>query len=190
MPVCWWGVTIRNTLKEMCKGLNSLLSLVAWEVWKFRNACVFEGPSNIQSLLQKVPDECSSWCMTGASNLQDMLLRLIATEPWGMFVSLLRWTKLYLGSQAPSSQVERMHMSGVWLSYTRNLVTQRFRLVSCMQASSQFSLTFPISALVALERTWPHRNEDFCRMIRAWLMRKSCTAWDGPQLPTRQPNAR
>jgi hypothetical protein len=51
---------------------------------------VFEGPSNIQSLLQKVPDECSSWCMAGASNLQDMLLRLIATEPWGMFVSLLR----------------------------------------------------------------------------------------------------
>jgi hypothetical protein len=25
------------------KGLNSLIILVAWEIWKHRNACVFEG---------------------------------------------------------------------------------------------------------------------------------------------------
>jgi hypothetical protein len=73
---------IRNTPKEMRKGLNSLIILVVGEVWTFGNTCVFEGISpNIQSLLQKVVDQCSSWCMAGASNLQDLLLRPIATEP-------------------------------------------------------------------------------------------------------------
>jgi hypothetical protein len=52
---------IRNTPKEMRKGLNSLIILVAGEVWTFGNTCVFEGISpNIQSLLQKVVDQCSS----------------------------------------------------------------------------------------------------------------------------------
>ena len=68
--------------KEMRKGLNSLIILVAWEVWKFRSACAFEGLSpNIQSLLQKVDNECSSWRMAGASDLQDLLLRSNDTEP-------------------------------------------------------------------------------------------------------------
>lgn len=67
----WWGNTIRNTPKEMHKGLYSLIILVAQELWKLRNACVFEGLSpNIQSLLQKVADECSSWCKAGASDIQ------------------------------------------------------------------------------------------------------------------------
>lgn len=37
----WRVNTIRNSPKEMRKRLNSLIILVAWEVWKFRNACVF-----------------------------------------------------------------------------------------------------------------------------------------------------
>lgn len=39
--VGWWRNTIRNTPKEIRKGLNSLIILVAWKVWKFRNVCVF-----------------------------------------------------------------------------------------------------------------------------------------------------
>jgi hypothetical protein len=40
-----WCKTIKATPKEIRKGLNSLIILVAWELWKHRNACVFEGAS-------------------------------------------------------------------------------------------------------------------------------------------------
>jgi hypothetical protein len=36
---------IRNRPKEMHEGLNSLIILVAGEVWTFGNTCVFEGIS-------------------------------------------------------------------------------------------------------------------------------------------------
>jgi hypothetical protein len=56
----------------------------------------------------------------------------------------------------------------VWLASCRHLLTLTE------------PLTYLIHALVALARAWPRRNEGFCRMNRAWLIRKSCTAWDRP----------
>ena len=48
----------------MRKGLNSLIILVAWEIWKHRNVCVFEGTSpNVQEVLHAVAIEGSLWCM-------------------------------------------------------------------------------------------------------------------------------
>lgn len=42
---------------------------------KHRNACVSDGDlPNILGLLKTVVDECSIWCMVGASNLQDRSL--------------------------------------------------------------------------------------------------------------------
>jgi hypothetical protein len=38
----WWRKVIRAVPKEACKGLNSLIILVAWEIWKHRNDCVFK----------------------------------------------------------------------------------------------------------------------------------------------------
>ena len=39
----------------MKKGLNSLIILVSWEIWKHRTSCVFEGASqDIKELLQSV----------------------------------------------------------------------------------------------------------------------------------------
>jgi hypothetical protein len=72
----WWCNTIQAAPKDMWKGLNSLIILVAWEVWKHRNSCVLEGirPS-IQILLQTVTNESSLWCMAGASKLQELLTR-------------------------------------------------------------------------------------------------------------------
>jgi hypothetical protein len=44
----------------MRKGLNSLIILVSWEVWKYRDSCVFEGASpSVQELLQTIGDEWS-----------------------------------------------------------------------------------------------------------------------------------
>jgi hypothetical protein len=39
------GGTPSEITQMMRKGLNSLIILVAWEVWKFRSACAFEGLS-------------------------------------------------------------------------------------------------------------------------------------------------
>jgi len=62
----------------MHNGLNSLIILVSWEIWKHQNACVFEGIFlNIEALLQNVSDECCWW--TGASKFH-FLLRSLAPD--------------------------------------------------------------------------------------------------------------
>jgi hypothetical protein len=64
----------------MRKGLNSLIILVAWEIWKHRNVCVFEGTSpNVQEVLHAVTIEGFLWCMAGASALQELLLQSLIT---------------------------------------------------------------------------------------------------------------
>jgi hypothetical protein len=61
----------------MRKGLHYLIILVAWEIWKHRNACVFEGAiPGVQLVLQAVTNEGVLWCMAGASALKQMLLQL------------------------------------------------------------------------------------------------------------------
>ena len=73
----WWAQSIKRVPKEARKGLNTLIILIAWEIWKFRNSCVFEGsPVSIQQLLQKIGNECLLWCMAGATDLQELLRRL------------------------------------------------------------------------------------------------------------------
>ncbi|WVZ58400.1 hypothetical protein U9M48_008677 [Paspalum notatum var. saurae] len=56
---CWWCTATKAVLKELRKGLNSLITLVAWDIWKHRNACVFEGKKRcVQTVLQTVANEC------------------------------------------------------------------------------------------------------------------------------------
>jgi hypothetical protein len=38
----WWKRSTVAIPKEAHKGLNSLIILVAWEIWKHRNTCVFD----------------------------------------------------------------------------------------------------------------------------------------------------
>ncbi|KAG2565174.1 hypothetical protein PVAP13_7NG025168 [Panicum virgatum] len=64
------------------KGLNSLIILVTWEIWKHRNACVFKGSRpSVQLLLQTVSSECVLWCMAGASKLKELLDRSMPLVP-------------------------------------------------------------------------------------------------------------
>lgn len=72
----WWRKSIAAAPKEAHKGLNSLLILVAWELSKHRNACVFEKKRpNIQEVLRSVSLEGGLWCSAGASKLQELVSR-------------------------------------------------------------------------------------------------------------------
>jgi len=63
-------------------GLNCLNILVAWELWKHRNDCVFEAESpTVEVVLQKISNESSLWCMAGASALQELHCRLLGLGP-------------------------------------------------------------------------------------------------------------
>jgi hypothetical protein len=39
----WWTRSVKRVQKKARKRLNTLIILVASEIWKFRNYCVFEG---------------------------------------------------------------------------------------------------------------------------------------------------
>jgi hypothetical protein len=41
----WWRVVENRVPKQQRKGFNSLVLLVAWWIWKHRNACIFQGAS-------------------------------------------------------------------------------------------------------------------------------------------------
>nr|TKW11472.1 hypothetical protein SEVIR_6G235500v2 [Setaria viridis] len=72
----WWWLAISSVPKEVRRGLNSLIILVAWEVWKHRNSCVFENARPfIQEVLRAVHTEGTLWCSAGARKLQELLLR-------------------------------------------------------------------------------------------------------------------
>jgi hypothetical protein len=71
----WWRKVVRLTPKGRHRGLNSLIILAAWKIWKHRNSCVFyNGRPCISDLLRKIVEECKMWCMAGASKLQEFLV--------------------------------------------------------------------------------------------------------------------
>lgn len=58
----------------MRKGLNTLIILVAWELWKHRNRCVFyRVPLRTQQVVQAVMEEATAWSMAGVSKLGSLL---------------------------------------------------------------------------------------------------------------------
>jgi hypothetical protein len=62
--------------KKVREGLNSLIVLIAWELW---NACVFEGARlRLEVVLQAIVYESSLWCSAGALALQELLSRSLA----------------------------------------------------------------------------------------------------------------
>ena len=58
----WWSKTNKADPKEIMKGLNSLIIIVAWEIWKDRNQFVFEGGRPCFQKVLLVVDECHLWC--------------------------------------------------------------------------------------------------------------------------------
>ncbi|WVZ56128.1 hypothetical protein U9M48_006704 [Paspalum notatum var. saurae] len=71
----WWSQSSRALPKDARKGFNSLVILVSWELWKHRNACVFEGVRpDVQAVLFAIVSEGQLWCRAGAVGLQELSL--------------------------------------------------------------------------------------------------------------------
>uniref|UniRef100_A0ACD5XM55 Uncharacterized protein n=1 Tax=Avena sativa TaxID=4498 RepID=A0ACD5XM55_AVESA len=70
----WWGLVVQSTPRPMCKGTSSVIMLMAWWIWKQRNAIVFnnENPS-VPSLVDTIRAEARSWAEAGAWGLRQIL---------------------------------------------------------------------------------------------------------------------
>lgn len=67
----WWGEAEISVPKSKKKGFNSIVSLVDWQIWKHRNACVFdEAYPNISTILQSIQEEANLWGLAGATALR------------------------------------------------------------------------------------------------------------------------
>jgi hypothetical protein len=54
-------------------GLNSLILLVLWHLWKHRNACVFEGMSpSVPRIILDISKDIDMWCMACAKGLSSL----------------------------------------------------------------------------------------------------------------------
>ncbi|TVU39764.1 hypothetical protein EJB05_13203, partial [Eragrostis curvula] len=67
----WWGKARKKVQKENRKGLNSLIILGGWILWRHRNACVFNGALPcINTILREFENEKHLWGLTGARSLR------------------------------------------------------------------------------------------------------------------------
>ena len=69
----WWRKATKRIPKEKKKGMNTIIILGSWILWKHRNACVFEGTRPcITRLLIEFRNEHHLWCMAGARGLRTL----------------------------------------------------------------------------------------------------------------------
>jgi hypothetical protein len=72
----WWSRTVRGLPTNEKKGLNSLIILVAWEIWKHMNNCVFNGATPcLADVLRAIANESALWRLAGAARLRDLFTR-------------------------------------------------------------------------------------------------------------------
>uniref|UniRef100_A0A453NMY3 Reverse transcriptase zinc-binding domain-containing protein n=2 Tax=Aegilops tauschii subsp. strangulata TaxID=200361 RepID=A0A453NMY3_AEGTS len=70
----WWCKTNNSSPASLRKGVNSLIVLTAWSIWKHRNAAVFDNarPSN-DDLARTIKDEARLWARAGATRLASII---------------------------------------------------------------------------------------------------------------------
>jgi hypothetical protein len=71
----WW-IDVIDKRGEARKAMASLAMLVSWEIWKERNARVFQNHSVTSNMLvTKIKDEEATWCLAGAKALSNVIPR-------------------------------------------------------------------------------------------------------------------
>jgi len=66
----WWRKVDNAASGDLRKGLNSLVILGAWSIWRHRNDCVFNGATpNVNLALALAREEAHWWSMAGAKGL-------------------------------------------------------------------------------------------------------------------------
>ena len=66
----WWDRSALMVSGDTRKGLNSLIILGAWTIWKVRNDCVFNGATpTITTALTRAREEAHLWSLAGAKGL-------------------------------------------------------------------------------------------------------------------------
>lgn len=62
----WWMLARKRIQKQLRQGFDALVLLLAWELWKERNARVFEGKASLQDVVfNKVLDMGKQWSLAG-----------------------------------------------------------------------------------------------------------------------------
>jgi hypothetical protein len=66
--------------KQIHDGLNSLISLMLWYLWKHCNACIFDKMSpSVPRIILDINSEAALWSMTGAKGLMNLGLGRVTT---------------------------------------------------------------------------------------------------------------
>jgi len=74
----WWNVWREHWTRQCRNGADSIFALVAWELWKERNARRLRGASTqVPGLLKLIKYEAESWVQAGTKNLNCLLQRVI-----------------------------------------------------------------------------------------------------------------
>lgn len=78
----WWDRISRGAVDLIQKGLNSLVILSAWTLWKHLNRCVFGGASSsLAWALLLAMEDLHLWGLAGAWGV-NFLLALMPEEGW------------------------------------------------------------------------------------------------------------
>jgi hypothetical protein len=67
--VDWWLCRRKDVQKDHRRGFDSFVALVAWSLWRERNARVFDGIGrSVPALICSIRDVAASWVAAGIVN--------------------------------------------------------------------------------------------------------------------------
>jgi hypothetical protein len=70
----WWAAASSRVDGQVQKGLNSIIILAAWSIWKHRNRCVFDGATpDVSCVVSVCKEELHQWSLAGARGVSYLL---------------------------------------------------------------------------------------------------------------------
>jgi hypothetical protein len=73
----WWRRIDEESLGSVQNGLNSLIILGAWTLWKHRNRCVFDGIApSLTTTISQAKKEKKTWELAGAKGISFLVAQL------------------------------------------------------------------------------------------------------------------